>query len=57
MALPRRSLPDWLQALADMNRRIELFPRHDPEAYQVRASIHENLGNHTEADRDRQMAE
>ena len=40
-----------------MNRRIELFPRHDPEAYQLRASIHENLGNHAEADRGRRMAE
>ena len=48
--------PDWRQALADMNRHIELFPGHDPEAYKMRAWIHENLGNHAEAERDRQLA-
>ena len=40
-----------------MNRHIELFGGHDPEAYRFRASIHENLGNHAEANRDRRLAE
>ena len=48
--------PDWEQALADMNRHIELFPSHDPEAYKLRAWIHDNLGNYEEAERDRQLA-
>ena len=49
--------PDWQQALADMNRHIELFAKHDPESYWFRAWIHENLGNHGEANRDRRMNE
>ena len=40
-----------------MYRYIELFEGHDPEAYGFRAWIHENLGNHAEADRDHRMAE
>ena len=44
--------PDWHNALAEMDRHIELFPGHDPEAYRLRALIHDNLGNHEKADRD-----
>ena len=51
IALTRLPTPDWENALADMNRHIELFPRHDPEAYDLRAWIHDNLGNHEEAER------
>ena len=29
--------------------------RHDPEAYDFRAWIHDNLANHKEAKRDRQL--
>ena len=57
IALTQLPTPDWQKALADMNRHIELFPHHDPEAYRLRAWIHESLGNHAEADRDRRMAE
>ena len=57
VALTQLPNPDWQQALSDMNRHIELFGGHDPEAYRFRASIHENLGNHAEAERDRGMAE
>lgn len=39
-----------------MNRHIELFPSHDPEAYKLRAWIHDKLGNYEEAERDRQLA-
>ena len=49
--------PDWQQVLSDMNRHIELFAGHDPEAYRFRASIHENLGNHGAAEKDRQWAQ
>ena len=42
---------------SNMNRHIELFPSHDPEAYRLRAWIHDNLGNHAEDDRDRRMAQ
>ncbi len=56
VALTRLSPPDWQQALADMIRHIELFEGRDLEAYRFRASIHENLGNHAEAKRDRRMA-
>lgn len=56
IALTQLPIPDWQRALSDMNRHIELFPRHDPEAYKFRAWIHENLGNHDEAERDRQLA-
>ena len=56
IALTQLPTPDCQQALADMNRHIELFPGHDAEAYKMRAWIHENLGNHAEAERDRQLA-
>ena len=49
--------PDWQQALADMKLHIDLMAAPDPEAHRFRASIHENLGNHAEAERDRRMAE
>ena len=48
--------PDWENALTDMNQHIVLFPGHDPEAYKMRAWIHDNLGNHEEAERNRQLA-
>ena len=51
IALTQLPTPDWESALADMDRHIELFPRHDPEAYDLRAWIHDNLGNHEEAER------
>ena len=57
VALTQLPTPDWRQALIDMNRQIELFGGHDPEAYRFRASIHENLGNHGAAERDRQSAQ
>ena len=56
-ALTQLPTPDCQQALTDMDRHIEPFPSHDPEAYRLRAWIHENLGNHAEADRDRKLAE
>ena len=56
IALIQLPTPDWENALADMDRHIELFPSHDPEAYKLRAWIHDNLGNHEEAKRDRQLA-
>ena len=49
-------MPDWENALVDIDRHIELFPDHDPEAYRLRALIHDNLGNHEAAERDRQLA-
>ena len=39
-----------------MNPHTELFPSRDPEAYDFRAWIHDNLGSHGEAERDRQLA-
>ena len=57
VALTELPTPDWQQALADMHRYIELFEGHDPEAYRFRASIHENLGNHGAAEKDRQWAQ
>ena len=48
--------PEWSKALADMDRHIELFEGHDPEAYRLRARIHDSLGNHDEAERDRGLA-
>ena len=57
VALAELPTPDWQHALADMDRHIELLEGRDPEAYRFRASIHENLGNRAEAERDRQMAE
>ena len=56
IALTQLLTPDWAKALADMNRHIELFQGHDPATYKLRAWIHENLGNHEEAERDRQSA-
>ena len=56
IALTQLPTPEWERALADMDRYIELFPRHDPEAYRLRAWVHDNLGNHEEAERDRQLA-
>ena len=48
--------PDWQAALEDMDRSIPLHPQHDSEAYRMRAWIHDNLGNHAVAERDRQLA-
>ena len=48
--------PDWQYALADMDQHIELFPSHDPEAYDSRAGTHDNLGNREQAERDRRLA-
>ena len=48
--------PDWQAALEDMDRSIPLHPQHDSEAYKMRAWIHDNLGNHAAAERDRQLA-
>ena len=48
--------PDWVRALSDMNRHIELFPGHDPAAHHFRALVHDQLGNQAEAHRDRQLA-
>ena len=56
VALTQLPTPDWQNALVDINRHIELFPRHDPEAYRLRALIHDNLGNDHEAERDRELA-
>ena len=49
--------PDWQQALADMNRHIELFAGRDPEACRSWAGIHGNLGYYAEVERDYRMAE
>ncbi len=57
IALTQIPTPDWQQALADMNRHIEPFEGHDPEAYRLRAWIHENLGNHEASEMDRQSAQ
>ena len=56
VALTQLPAPEWEKALADMDRHIELFPSQDPEAYRLRAWIHDNLGNHEEAEQDRQLA-
>ena len=48
--------PEWGKAIADMNQHIELFEGYDPEAYRLRAWIHENLGNREDAERDRRLA-
>ena len=55
IALTQLPTPDWQQALADMNRHIELFGGHDSEAFRLRAWIHENLGNHEAAEMDRHL--
>ena len=56
IALTQLPTPEWERALADMDRHIELFPSHDPEAYKLRAWIHDNLGNREEAERDQRLA-
>ena len=56
IALTQLPTPDWENALADMDRHIELFPGHDTEAYKLRAWINDNLGNYEEAERVRQLA-
>ena len=55
IALTELPTPDWQNALADMDLHIELYPRHDPEAYRLRAWIHDNLGNNEESERDRRL--
>ena len=50
-------IPDWHAALADMDQSISLHPQHDSDDYKFRAWIHENLGNHSAAERDRQSAQ
>ena len=55
-ALTQLPTAEWEKALADMDRHIELYPSRDPEAYKMRAWIHENLGNHEKAERDRRLA-
>ncbi len=57
VALTELPTPDWQQSLNDMNRHIELFAGCDPEAYRSRAWIHQNLGNHGAAERDRQWTQ
>ena len=42
VAYTRLPTPEWGNALADMDRHIELFEGRDPEAYKLRAWIHEN---------------
>ena len=44
IAYTRLPTPEWGYALADIDRHIELFGGHDPEAYRMRAWIHENHG-------------
>ncbi len=56
MAYTQLPKPEWEKALADMDRHIQLFEGQDPEAYRMWAWIHENLGNHEEAERDRRLA-
>ena len=56
IALTQLSTPDWQNALDDMKWHIFLYPSHDPEAYRLRAWIHDNLCNHEGAERDRQLA-
>ena len=55
IAFTQLPTPDWQNALADMDRHIGLFTSHDPEAYRLRAWIHDNLDNHQEAERDRRV--
>ena len=56
VAYARLPTPEWGKALADIDRHIELFEGYDPEAYRMRAWIHENLGNHEEGERNRRLA-
>ena len=56
IALTKLPTPDWQGALSDMDRYIELLSGHDPEAYKLRAWIHQKLGNCGEAERDWQLA-
>ena len=55
MAYAPLLVPDWQIPLADMNRHIELFTGHNPEAYRLRPLIHDNLGNHAEAEQSRRL--
>ena len=48
--------PEWENALSDVNRFIELYPGHHPEAYNLSAWIHHNLGNDEAAERDLRLA-
>ena len=48
--------PARVNALTHMDRHTELFPSNDPEAYDLRALINDNLGNHEEAEQDRRLA-
>ena len=56
VALVMLPTPDWYGALADLDRSIERHSRHDPGAYEYRAWINEQLGDHAQAERDRKMA-
>ena len=56
VAYTRLPTPEWDKALADMDRHIELFEGHDPEAYRMRAWTHENIGNDEEAKQNRRLA-
>ena len=56
IALTMLPNPNWHGALADLDRSIKRHPRHDPETYKFRAWINEQLGDHAQAERDRQMA-
>ena len=56
IALTMLPNPDWHGALADLDRSIERHPKRDPETYEFRAWINEQLGDHAHAQRDRQMA-
>ena len=57
VALTMLATPDWHAALADMDRSIERHPKHDPTTYKFRAWINDQLGYHSQAERDRQMAQ
>ena len=35
----------------------ELYTGHDPEAYTLRAWVHDYMGNHEEAERHRRLAQ
>ena len=56
IALTMLPTPDWHGALADLDRSIERHPRHDSGAYEFRAWINDQLGDHAQAEQDRQMA-
>ena len=56
VALTMLPTPDWYGALADLDRSIERHPKRDSVTYEFRAWINEQLGDHAQAQRDRQMA-